>query len=124
VREDRKIPADPGARVDWEAELAVVIGRSVRRADDDAAAAAVAGFTVLNDVSMRDWQNRTLQWLQGKSFENTTPVVHRIPPFKRMMALGFSGIGRARYSVLPQKVEQVSPFTASKPARPVAQLAA
>jgi acylpyruvate hydrolase len=60
--------------VDWEAELAVVIGAPVRRADDDQAAAAIAGFTVLNDVTMRDWQFRTAEWLQGKTFEGTTPV--------------------------------------------------
>lgn len=59
---------------DWEAELAVVIGRPVRRADEEEAAAAVAGFTILNDVTMRDWQGRTSQWLQGKSFERTTPI--------------------------------------------------
>jgi ABC-type Fe3+/spermidine/putrescine transport system ATPase subunit len=35
---------------------------------------AIAGYTVLNDVSMRDWQNRTVEWLQGKTFEATTPV--------------------------------------------------
>jgi acylpyruvate hydrolase len=61
-------------QVDWEAELAIVIGASARHADDDAAAAAIGGYTVLNDVSVRDWQNRTLQWLQGKSFESTTPL--------------------------------------------------
>lgn len=60
--------------VDWEAELAVVIGARVRHADDDAAAAAIAGFTVCNDVTARDWQNRTKQWLQGKTFEATTPL--------------------------------------------------
>jgi acylpyruvate hydrolase len=59
---------------DWEAELGVVIGRTVRRAGDDEAAAAIAGFTVVNDITCRDWQNRTLQWLQGKTFEGTTPV--------------------------------------------------
>lgn len=59
---------------DWEAELGVVIGAPVRRADDDAASAAIAGFTVVNDITLRDWQNRTLQWLQGKTFEGTTPV--------------------------------------------------
>ena len=61
-------------RVDWEAELAMVIGARVRHADDAAAAAAIAGYTVLNDVSARDWQNRTSQFLQGKCFEATTPV--------------------------------------------------
>jgi acylpyruvate hydrolase len=59
--------------VDWEAELAVVIGRAVRRASADEAAAAIAGFSVLNDVTMRDWQYRSPQWLQGKTFEHTTP---------------------------------------------------
>lgn len=59
--------------VDWEGELAVVIGRSVRHADEAAAEAAIAGYAVLNDVTARDWQYRTLQWLQGKTFEATTP---------------------------------------------------
>lgn len=61
-------------QVDWEAELAIVIGRAVRHADPAAAASAIAGFTVANDVSMRDLQERTPQWLQGKTFEGTTPV--------------------------------------------------
>jgi len=61
-------------RVDWEVELGVVIGRPIHRASRDEAAAAIAGYTVTNDVSMRDWQRRTLQWLQGKMFERSTPV--------------------------------------------------
>lgn len=60
--------------VDWEAELGVVVGRRVRRASEDEATRAIAGFTVVNDVTMRDWQYRTPQWLQGKTFEATTPV--------------------------------------------------
>ena len=43
-------------------------------ADEAAAEAAIAGYTVLNDVTARDWQYRTLQWLQGKTFEATTPL--------------------------------------------------
>jgi acylpyruvate hydrolase len=61
-------------RVDWEAELLVVIGRAVRNATDDEAAAAIAGFSIGNDVSMRDWQRRTPQWLQGKTWESCSPV--------------------------------------------------
>ena len=61
-------------RVDWEVELGVIIGRPIYRATRDEAAAAIAGYTVTNDVSMRDWQRRTLQWLQGKMFERSTPV--------------------------------------------------
>jgi acylpyruvate hydrolase len=61
-------------QVDWEVELAFVIGREVRRARGAEARDAIAGFTVLNDVSMRDWQFRTMQFLQGKTWERSTPV--------------------------------------------------
>jgi acylpyruvate hydrolase len=60
--------------VDWEAELGVIIGRRVRRAAADEATAAIAGYTVVNDISMRDWQQRTSQWMQGKAFEASTPA--------------------------------------------------
>ena len=56
-------------KVDCEAELTVVIGRPVRHATAEQAGAAIAGYTVLNDVSVRDWQLRTKQFLQGKTFE-------------------------------------------------------
>jgi acylpyruvate hydrolase len=59
---------------DWEVELALVIGREVRRATGAAAEEAIAGFTVLNDITCRDWQFRTKEWLQGKNWEATTPV--------------------------------------------------
>lgn len=67
-----RLPPESRA-VDWEAELALVIGAPVRRATEAAAEAAIAGFSVLNDVTMRDWQYRTRMWLQGKTFEATTP---------------------------------------------------
>ncbi|MBV9660558.1 MAG: fumarylacetoacetate hydrolase family protein [Acidimicrobiales bacterium] len=60
--------------VDWEAELVVVIGRTVRDAGPQGAADAIAGFTTGNDVSMRDWQHRTTQWLQGKTWGSSSPV--------------------------------------------------
>jgi acylpyruvate hydrolase len=66
-------PAETAA-LDWEAELAVVIGTRVRRAVEATAEAAIAGFTVLNDVTCRDWQFRTREWLQGKNWDSTTPV--------------------------------------------------
>jgi acylpyruvate hydrolase len=68
------ISLDPASeKVDWEAELAVVVGAPVRRATEAEAEAAIAGFAVLNDVTMRDWQYRSVEWLQGKTFEATTP---------------------------------------------------
>jgi acylpyruvate hydrolase len=60
--------------VDWEVELGVVIGAPARRVDEAEAAACIAGYTVVNDLSMRDWQSRTPQWDQGKNFEASTPV--------------------------------------------------
>jgi acylpyruvate hydrolase len=62
------------SQVDWEAELGVVVGAPLRYASVEQARDAIAGFTVVNDVTARDWQYRTLQWLQGKTFEATTPV--------------------------------------------------
>jgi acylpyruvate hydrolase len=61
-------------RVDWEAELAVIVGAPARHVPVAEAAACIAGYSVLNDVSVRDYQNRTLQWLQGKTFESSTPL--------------------------------------------------
>lgn len=66
-------PAETEA-FDWECELAVIIGKPVRRADEAEAAAAIAGFSVINDITARDWQFRTREWLQGKNFEATTPL--------------------------------------------------
>lgn len=59
---------------DWEVELAVVVGKPVRRANAAEAEEAIAGFTVLNDITCRDWQFRTREWLQGKNWDSTTPV--------------------------------------------------
>ena len=73
AHDDIVLPAVSDA-VDYEAELAVIIGRPVRHATPEQAEAAVAGYTVLNDVSARDWQFRTSQFLQGKTFEHTTPL--------------------------------------------------
>ncbi|SDL32641.1 acylpyruvate hydrolase [Nocardioides sp. YR527] len=61
-------------QLDWEAELTIVIGAEVRHADETSAAAAIAGFTVANDVSMRSFQFRTKEWLQGKMWERSTPL--------------------------------------------------
>ena len=66
----------PGSsdEVDYEAELAVVIGRRVFEATPQEALRAVAGYTVMNDVSARDWQARTSQWMTAKSFPTFGPM--------------------------------------------------
>lgn len=60
--------------VDWEAELALVVGRKVRHVSRGQAVGAIAGYAIANDISMRDWQWRTTQWLQGKMFDASTPL--------------------------------------------------
>jgi 2-keto-4-pentenoate hydratase/2-oxohepta-3-ene-1,7-dioic acid hydratase in catechol pathway len=62
-------------KTDWEVELAVVIGREARYlADEDAAAACIAGYAVSNDVSEREFQlDRGGQWDKGKSCETFNP---------------------------------------------------
>lgn len=60
--------------LDWEAELGVVIGRPGRAVAASEALEYVAGYTVVNDVTVRDWQHRTREFLSGKTFEATTPV--------------------------------------------------
>ena len=71
--DDITLPA-VSSDMDWEAELGVVVGAPLRNATVEQARAAIAGYTVVNDITARDWQYRSVQWLQGKTFEATTPV--------------------------------------------------
>lgn len=66
------VPEDP--KMDWEGELALVIGRTAYRVGEAEADDYIAGYTVANDISMRGWQHRTTEWLQGKIWARSTPV--------------------------------------------------
>lgn len=72
----RPIAWDPGltAQVDYEAELAAVIGAPARRVPVEKALSYVIGYTCLNDVSARDLQFSDLQWARGKSLETFCPL--------------------------------------------------
>ena len=59
---------------DYEGELGIVVGAGGRYIAADKALAAIAGFTVLNDATARDWQRAGSQWLPGKNFEGTMPI--------------------------------------------------
>ena len=61
-------------QVDYEAELAVVIGRRARRVEEDDALGYVLGYTCLNDVSARDLQFGDGQWARGKSLDTFCPM--------------------------------------------------
>jgi 2-keto-4-pentenoate hydratase/2-oxohepta-3-ene-1,7-dioic acid hydratase in catechol pathway len=60
-------------RLDYEAELAVVIGKTVKHATLDNALDAVFGYSCFNDISVRDYQKKTPQWTIGKNFDRTGP---------------------------------------------------
>ncbi len=60
--------------LDYEGELGFVIGRHARHVSRDDAADYIAGYTVVNDVTVRDWQFRTPTWTMGKSFDTHGPI--------------------------------------------------
>lgn len=58
-------------QLDWEGEIAAFIGRRVKHVSEADALDAVAGYTIFNDASVRDYQLRTTQWTVGKNFDGT-----------------------------------------------------
>ncbi|MEH7416100.1 fumarylacetoacetate hydrolase family protein [Neobacillus drentensis] len=61
-------------QLDYEAEFAFVIGKRARNVSQEDALDYVAGYTIVNDVTYRDIQRRTIQWLQGKTVEGSAPM--------------------------------------------------
>lgn len=68
------IDPEISTQIDWEAELAVIIGRRARMVKQVDALNFVFGYTVLNDVTARDLQNRTSQFFVGKSIDGYAPM--------------------------------------------------
>ena len=71
---DLEYEASVSSEYDWEGELAVIIGARVKDASESNAMDAVFGYTCLNDITARDLQRAHLQWLKGKSLDNSCPV--------------------------------------------------
>lgn len=61
-------------KVDYEGELAFVIGKRCKNVSLENAHEVIAGFTICNDVTVRDWQQRTPTWTLGKSFDTHGPL--------------------------------------------------
>lgn len=61
-------------KFDYEVELAIIIGRGGRAIAEADALNHVFGYTIFNDVSVRDYQRKTKQWTQGKNFDGTGPL--------------------------------------------------
>ncbi len=72
--EEIEVPSDYTSKVDYEGELALIIGRRCRRVDREDALDFVLGYTVVNDVSARDIQFADKQWTRGKSLDKFAPM--------------------------------------------------
>jgi 2-keto-4-pentenoate hydratase/2-oxohepta-3-ene-1,7-dioic acid hydratase in catechol pathway len=70
-------------RVDFEAEIGVVMGTRVRRVSEQAASDAIAGFTCVNDVTARDLQRSDEQWSRAKGFDTFCPMGPRVVAVER-----------------------------------------
>jgi acylpyruvate hydrolase len=70
--DDVVVPAYAAEQLDWEGELAFVVGKQAYQVSEANAEEYIAGYSVMNDYTMRDYQYRTLQWDQGKTFEKTS----------------------------------------------------
>jgi len=70
------VPWDPAvtSQVDYEVELAVIVGTRIKNVSRDTALDTVFGYTILNDVSARDLQKSHLQWFKGKSLDGFCPM--------------------------------------------------
>ena len=71
---DVHIPSIASEKVDYEGELAIVIGKRCRHVPRDRAADVIAGYTIMNDVSVRDWQRASPTMLMGKSWDTHGPM--------------------------------------------------
>jgi len=73
-RQPIDLDGELSSEVDWEAELAVVIGRSMRNVSVDTALDGVFGYTICNDVTARDLQRSESQWSRAKGFDGSHPL--------------------------------------------------
>lgn len=73
---DEAIPSYPGLveKLDYEVELAVILGKTIKDCPAADVPAAIFGYTILNDMSARDLQTRHTQWYRGKSLDKFTPM--------------------------------------------------
>jgi 2-keto-4-pentenoate hydratase/2-oxohepta-3-ene-1,7-dioic acid hydratase in catechol pathway len=113
---------------DYEAEIAIVIGRSGRRISQKDSWNHIAGFSCYNDGSVRDWQRHTVQWTAGKNFVGTGPfgpwmvTADEIPPGTVMTLtcrLNGTEMQRATTDMMifkfPKLIEYISAFTPLEP---------
>ena len=114
--------------LDFEAEIAVIIGTAGRRISQQSAYKHVAGYSCYNDGSVRDWQRHTVQWTAGKNFAQTggfgpwLVTADEIPPNTRMtLSCRLNGERMQHASTeqmifkIPKIIEYVSAWTTLQP---------
>lgn len=91
------------SQVDFEAELMAVIGKRAHKVSESEAESCIAGYTIFNDVSARDYQKRTSQWMLGKSFDTFGPMgqalvtIDEVPdPYTVELELTVNGVPQQR----------------------------
>ncbi|HEY0278622.1 MAG TPA: fumarylacetoacetate hydrolase family protein [Solirubrobacterales bacterium] len=87
---DLLVPPGAAPTLDYEGELAIVIGRAGRDIAPVSVWEHIAGLTILNDISVRDEQWRTTQWLAGKTWQSLTPVGPEVVTVDELPDLGES----------------------------------
>ena len=116
------------ARLDYEGEIAIVIGRGGRRISENEAWNHIAGYACYNDGSVRDWQSATPQWTAGKNFWRTGAfgpwlvTSDEITPGRRMtLVTRLNGVEMQRATTdmmihsIPRQIAYVSTFTPLEP---------
>ena len=126
ARDPILLPPEPKF-VDYEGELAVIIGKTGRRIAPEDAMGHVLGYAVANDITMRDYQYKTHQWMQGKAWDASTPLgpVIVTPDEVQLDSCGIrtyvngrlvqdSDLGHLIFSI-PTLISTVSEFTTLQP---------
>ena len=114
--------------LDFEAEIAVIIGKAGRRITQEKAWGHIAGYSCYNEGSVRDWQRHTVQWTAGKNFAHTGAfgpwmvTADEIPPNTRMTLSCRLNGERMQHATteqmifkIPKIIEYVSTWTTLEP---------
>ncbi|MDO5030215.1 MAG: fumarylacetoacetate hydrolase family protein [Corynebacterium sp.] len=72
ARDDIRVPVACAQKLDYEGELAVIVGETCLEVDEEQASRAIAGYAIMNDFTQRDLQYATEQWLQGKTLQRAS----------------------------------------------------
>jgi 2-keto-4-pentenoate hydratase/2-oxohepta-3-ene-1,7-dioic acid hydratase in catechol pathway len=114
--------------LDYEAEIAVIIGKAGRRISQEKSWSHIAGYSCYNDGSVRDWQRHTIQWTAGKNFAQTggfgpwMVTADEIPPGTKMTLSCRLNGERMQHATteqmifrIPKIIEYVSTWTTLEP---------